>query len=395
MDIFNKCYEFTRAKEAMAAGFYPYFIPLTGNEGTEADYRGHRLIMCGSNNYLGLTTHPKVRQAAIEAIERFGTSCTGSRFLNGTLELHEQLERELAEWVGKEAALVFSTGMQVNLGTISALVGRGDVVILDKDDHASLVDGARLSWGETRRFRHNDMDDLERVLASIPAAKGKLVVVDGLFSMGGDIAPLPEIVALCKKYGARLMVDDAHAMGVLGDGRGTAAHFGLTTEVDLIMATFSKSFASLGGFIAGDEQVIHYIKHFARSLIFSASIPPANAAAALAALEVMRTEPQRIQRVNQIGAYMRQKYQDLGFNTGNSVSPIIPIIIGDDMLTFTFWRLLFEKGVFVNPVISPAVPAGSQLLRTSYMATHTEEQLARVLEVFEQVGRQIGVIARS
>lgn len=393
MDIFSKCHEFTRAKEAMAAGFYPYFIPLTGNEGNEADYRGHRLIMCGSNNYLGLTTHPKVRQAAIEAIEKFGTSCTGSRFLNGTLELHEQLERELAEWVGKEAALVFSTGMQVNLGTISALVGRGDVVILDKDDHASIVDGARLSWGETRRFRHNDMEDLERVLASIPATKGKLVVVDGLFSMGGDIAPLPEIVFLCKKYGARLMVDDAHAMGVLGGGRGTAAHFGLTDQVDLIMATFSKSFASLGGFIAGDEQVIHYIKHFARSLIFSASIPPANTAAALAALEVMRTEPERIERVNQIGAYMRQKYRELGFNTGNSASPIIPIIIGDDMLTFTFWRLLFENGVFVNPVISPAVPQGSQLLRTSYMATHTEEQLARVLEVFEQVGRQIGVIA--
>ncbi len=392
MDVFSKCYEFTRAKEAMAAGFYPYFIPLSGNEGTEADYRGHRLIMCGSNNYLGLTTHPKVRQAAIEAIERFGTSCTGSRFLNGTLELHEQLERELADWVGKEAALVFSTGMQVNLGTISALVGRGDVVILDKDDHASIVDGARLSWGETRRFRHSDMNDLERVLASIPANKGKLVVVDGLFSMGGDIAPLPEIVFLCKKYGARLMVDDAHAMGVLGGGRGSAAHFGLTDQVDLIMATFSKSFASLGGFIAGDEQVIHYIKHFARSLIFSASIPPANAAAALAALEVMRTEPERIERVNQIGERMRQKYRHMGFNTGQSASPIIPIIIGDDMLTFAFWRLLFENGVFVNPVISPAVPAGSQLLRTSYMATHTEQQLARVLEVFEQVGQQLGFI---
>lgn len=392
MDIFEKCRGFTAAKEAMAAGFYPYFIPLSESEGNVAFYRGHRLIMCGSNNYLGLTTHPKVRQAAKEAIDRFGTSCTGSRFLNGTLELHEQLEGELAEWVGKEAALVFSTGMQTNLGVISALVGRGDVVVLDKDDHASIVDGARLSWGETKRFRHNDMRDLERVLAALPEDKGKLVVVDGLFSMGGDIAPLPELVSLCRKYGARLMVDDAHAIGVLGGGRGTAAHFNLTDEVDLIMSTFSKSFASLGGFIAGDEEVIHYVKHFARALIFSASIPPANAAAALAALQVMREEPERITRVNQIAERMRHAYHQLGFNTGNSESPIIPIIIGDDQLTFLTWKLLFENGVFVNPVIAPAVPAGSQLLRTSYMATHTDEQLDQVLETFEKVGKQVGLI---
>ncbi len=393
MDIFAKCSQFTTAKEAQAAGIYPYFIPLTGNEGSEADYRGHRLIMCGSNNYLGLTTHPKVRQAAEEAIRKFGTSCTGSRFLNGTLELHEQLERELAAWVGKEAALVFSTGMQTNLGTISALVGRGDVVILDKDDHASIVDGARLSWGETKRFRHNDMEDLERVLASVPDNKGKLVVVDGLYSMGGDIAPLPEIVALCKKYGARLMVDDAHAMGVLGGGRGTAAHFGLTEEVDLIMSTFSKSFASLGGFVAGSEEVIHYIKHFARALIFSASIPPANAAAALAALEVMRSEPERIARVNEIGERMRRAYREMGFNIGNSQSPIIPIIIGDTMQTIFVWKALFDAGVFVNPVLSPAVPAGQELLRTSYMATHTDEQLEKVLAIFQQVGRNMGLIS--
>jgi len=393
MDIFEKCSQFTAAKEAQAAGIYPYFIPLTGNEGSEADYRGHRLIMCGSNNYLGLTTHPKVRQAAEDAIRKYGTSCTGSRFLNGTLEMHEQLEHELAKWVGKEAALVFSTGMQTNLGTISAIVGRGDVVILDKDDHASIVDGARLSWGETKRFRHNDMTDLERVLSGIPDSKGKLVVVDGLYSMGGDIAPLPEILALCKKYGARLMVDDAHAMGVLGGGRGTAAHFGVTEEVDLIMSTFSKSFASLGGFIAGSADVIHYIKHFARALIFSASIPPANAAAALAALEVMRDEPERIARVNQVGERMRQAYQAMGFNTGNSQSPIIPILIGDTMRTIFVWKALFEAGVFVNPVLSPAVPAGQELLRTSYMATHTEEQLERVLDVFGRVGREMGLIA--
>lgn len=391
-DIFQKCYEFTYAKEAIEAGIYPYFIPLTGNEGTEADYHGHRLIMCGSNNYLGLTTHPKVRQAAEDAIRKFGTSCTGSRFLNGTLEMHEQLEHELAEFVGKEAALVFSTGMQTNLGTISALVSRNDVVILDKDDHASIVDGARLSWGETKRFRHSDMDDLDHCLSSIPEKKGKLVIVDGLYSMGGDIAPLPEIARICKKYGARLMVDDAHSIGVLGGGRGTAAHFGITDQVDLIMSTFSKSFASLGGFIAGDEDVIHYIKHFARALIFSASIPPANAAAALAALDVMRTEPERVERLHQIAEFMRKSYQALGFNTLNSTTPVIPILIGDTMKTVMTWKMLFDSGVFVNPVLNPAVPAGQELLRTSYMASHTDEQLAKVLDIFEQVGRQMELI---
>lgn len=392
MDIFDKCSQFTAAREAQAAGIYPYFIPLTGNEGSEADFRGHRLIMCGSNNYLGLTTHPKVRQAAMEAIKKYGTSCTGSRFLNGTLEMHEQLEQELAKYVGKEAALVFSTGMQTNLGAISAIVGRGDVVILDKDDHASIVDGARLSWGDTKRFRHNDMEDLESVLKSIPDNKGKLVVVDGLYSMGGDIAPLPEILALCRKYGGRLMVDDAHAIGVLGGGRGTAAHFGLTGEVDLIMSTFSKSFASLGGFIAGSEEVIHYIKHFARALIFSASIPPPNAAAALAALQVMQEEPERIERVNQIGARMRKAFTEMGFNILNSQSPIIPILIGDTMRTVLVWKALFDAGVFVNPVLSPAVPAGQELLRTSYMATHTDEQLDQVLDIFERIGKQMGLL---
>jgi 8-amino-7-oxononanoate synthase len=393
MDIFEKCTNYTIAKEAIAAGVYPYFIPLTENEGTEAVLRGKRLIMCGSNNYLGLTTHPKVRQAAVDAINRFGTSCTGSRFLNGTLELHERLEVELAEWVGKEAALVFSTGMQTNLGTISALVGRGDVVVLDKDDHASIVDGARLSWGEIKRFRHNDMESLEKTLAAIPEKTGRMVVVDGLFSMGGDIAPLPEIVPICKKYGARLMVDDAHAVGVLGGGHGTAARFGMTKDVDLIMSTFSKSFASLGGFIAGDEYVVHYIKHNARSLIFSASMSPANTAAALAALQVMREEPERVTRLEEIGKRMRKAYKEMGFNIGGTETPIIPIIIGDDEKTLYFWRSLIENGVFVNPVLSPAVPAGMQLLRTSYMATHTDAQLDHVLEVFSQVGKQVGLIS--
>lgn len=392
MDIFDKCFNYTEAKDAMAHAIYPYFIPLSENEGTEVIFRGHRLIMCGSNNYLGLTTHPKVREAAIHAVERYGTSCTGSRFLNGTLEIHEQLEHELAEWVDREAALVFSTGMQVNLGTVSSLVGRGDFVILDKDDHASIVDGARLSFGEIERFRHNDMEHFERVLKSLPDNRGKLVVVDGLFSMEGDLAPLPEILPLARKYGARLMVDDAHGMGVMGGGHGTAAHFGLSKDVDLIMSTFSKSFASLGGFIAGDEPVIHYIKHHARALIFSASIPPANAAAALAALQVMREEPDLPRRVLQNAEKMRKGFVSLGFNIGESVTPVVPIIIGDNPRTFLMWKLLFDNGVFVNPVISPAVASGRQLLRTSYMSTHTDEQLDHVLEIFEQVGKQVGLI---
>lgn len=392
MDIFAKCHDFTIAKQAIEQGIYPYFIPMAENEGTEVVFEGKRLIMCGSNNYLGLTTDPRVKKAACEAIERYGTSCTGSRFLNGTLALHEQLEHELAEWVGKEAALVFSTGMQTNLGTISALVGRNDVVILDKDDHASIVDGARLGFGKIERFRHNDVEHLERVLRSIPEESGKLIVVDGLFSMGGDLAPLPDIVAVARKYGARVMVDDAHGMGVLGGGRGTAAHFGVTDEVDLIMSTFSKSFASLGGFVAGDEPVIHYVKHHARALIFSASIPASNAMAALTALRIMREEPERIERVNKIGEYMRKAFREMGFNIGNSQSPIVPIIIGDDEKTFLAWRLLFENGVFVNPVISPAVPPGMQLLRTSYMATHTDQQLEQVLEVFYKVGKMVGLI---
>ena len=392
MDIFQKCFDFMDVKNAKATGIYPFFIPLTENEGTEATYKGHRLIMCGSNNYLGLTTHPKVKEAALDAINRYGTSCTGSRFLNGTLELHEQLEREMAEWVGKEAALCFSTGMQVNLGTISALVTRGDYVILDKDDHASIVDGARLGYGKIERFVHNDIAHFERTLQSIPENAAKLVVVDGLFSMEGDLAPLPEMVPLVKKYGARLMVDDAHGMGVLGGGRGTVAHFGVTDEVDLIMSTFSKSFASLGGFIAGDEDVVSYIKHFGRSMIFSASIPPANAAAALAALEVMRTEPERPARVLANAEKMRKGYKQLGFDIGRSVTPVVPIIIGDDQLTFLMWKTLFDEGVFVNPVISPAVPPGHQLLRTSYMATHTDAQLDKVLDIFERVGKKLGVI---
>ncbi len=392
MDLFQKCYEFTIAKEAMREGYYPYFIPLDDTEGTEVTIAGRRLIMIGSNNYLGLTTHPKVRQAAIDAIKRYGTSCTGSRFLNGTLHLHIELEQKLANLVGKEAALVFSTGFQVNLGTISALVDRHDYVITDKEDHASIIDGCRLSMGTMKRFPHNDMDALDRLLASLPEDAGKLVVVDGVFSMAGDLAPLPDLVRICKKYGARLMVDDAHGIGVTGGGRGTAWHFGVTEDVDLIMGTFSKSFASLGGFIAGDEPVIHYIQHMARSFIFSASMPPANIAAVSAAIDVMLEEPERVERLWAISNRMRTELNRMGYNTGTSCTPIIPIIIGDDMKTLFSWKALFEAGVYTNAVIPPAVPPNRSLLRTSYMATHTDEQIDRVLELFEQVGKQMGLI---
>jgi 8-amino-7-oxononanoate synthase len=392
MDLFEKCWKWTDAKDLMQTGFYPFFLPLEDTEGTEVTIGDKKLVMVGSNNYLGLTTHPKVRDAAIEATRDFGTSCTGSRFLNGTLAWHLELEERLAQYMEKEAALVFSTGYQTNLGTISALIGRGDYVITDKDDHASIVDGCRLSFGTMKRFRHNDMQDLDRVLSKIPTEAAKLVVVDGVFSMGGDIAPLPDIIPLCRKYDARLMVDDAHSIGVLGGGKGTAVHLGVNDDVDLIMGTFSKSFASLGGFIAGSEPVIHYIQHHARSLIFSASMPPGNVAAVSAALDVMIEEPERIERVNTIGDFMRQEYAKLGFDTGASQTPIIPILIGDQNATFLTWKLLFEAGVYTNPVIPPAVPPTQTLLRTSYMATHTDEQMEFVLETFAKIGRMVDLI---
>jgi 8-amino-7-oxononanoate synthase len=392
MDLFSKCQNYSEAKELMASGFYPYFMPLDDTEGTEVTISGRKLVMIGSNNYLGLTTHPKVRNAAIEATREFGTSCTGSRFLNGTLAWHLDLEKRMAAYIDKEAALVFSTGYQTNLGTISSLIGRNDYVITDKDDHASIVDGCRLSFGTMKRYRHNDMDDLERVLSKLPADTGKLVVVDGVFSMGGDIAPLPDMIPICKKYEARLMVDDAHGIGVLGGGKGTAIHLGVNDDVDLVMGTFSKSFASLGGFIAGSEPTIHYIQHHARSLIFSASMPPGNVAAVGAALDVMNEEPERIERVNEIGAFMRREFQTLGFDTGPSETPIIPIIIGDMQATFLIWKILFEEGVYTNPVIPPAVPQNLSLLRTSYMATHTDDQMHFVLEKFAKVGTALGLI---
>jgi 8-amino-7-oxononanoate synthase len=393
-DIFDKAQAFTRAREAQAIGLYPFFIPFDDAEGTIVRIDGRKIIMIGSNNYLGLTTHPKVREAAIEAVRRFGTSCTGSRFMNGTLTLHNELEKRLAKFVGKEAALVYSTGFQTNLGTISALVGRGDVVITDKEDHASIVDGCRLAYGEMRRFKHSDMEDLERVLQGVDDDVGRLVVVDGVYSMGGDIAPLPEIVKLCEKYGARLMVDDAHSVGVLGEGRGTSAHFGLTDKVDLIMGTFSKSFASIGGFIAGDEQTIHYIQHHARALIFSASLPAPNVASVLAALDIIESQPELVQRLWDNAEYMRKGLVELGFDTDPSQTPIIPIVVRDEGLTIMFWKALFDAGLYTNAVIPPGVPPNMSLLRTSYMATHTHDQLDTALEILDEVAHSLDVLKK-
>ena len=392
LDIFTKCGEFTDARLAQAAGLYPYFLPLEDTEGTEVVVDGRRILMIGSNNYLGLTTDPRVRQASMDAVARYGTSCTGSRFLNGTLKLHQELEQRLAAFVDKPAALVFSTGYQVNVGTISSLVGRGDVVIADKDDHASIVDGCMLALGELRRYNHNDLVHLERVLSGLDDKTGRMIVVDGVYSMGGDLAPLPELVRLARKYGARLMVDDAHSLGVMGRGRGTAAHFGLTDQVDLIMGTFSKSFASLGGFIAGDDDVVHYIQHHARSLIFSASMPASNVAAVLAAVDIMEKEPELVDRLWAVTERMRAGLTAMGFNMGPSVTPIIPIRTGDQATTILAWKKCYDAGLYTNAVLAPAVPPDECLLRTSYMATHTDEQIDRALSILGQVGRELGLI---
>lgn len=392
MDLFEKCRNFTIARMAQASGLYPYFIPIENSEGTEAIINGRRVLMFGSNNYLGLTMDPRIRKAATDAIDEFGPSCTGSRLANGTLELHLELEGRLANFLGKESALVFSTGYQVNLGVISCLVGRGDVVITDKEDHASIVDGCMLSLGELRRYRHNDMEHLERVLKGLDEDSGKFLVVDGVYSVAGDLAPLPEIIELCKKYNVRIMVDDAHGVGVMAEGRGTPAHFGVIDDIDLIMGTFSKSFASLGGYVAGDENTIHYIQHHARSIIFSAAIPAANAATALAALDIMENEPEHTARLWSNAERMRSGLTDLGFNTGTSVTPIIPIIIGELEPTLFAWKKAFEAGVYTNCFVPPAAVEGQSLLRTSYMATHTEEQIDRGLEIIEDVGQGLGLI---
>ncbi|MDP3024267.1 MAG: pyridoxal phosphate-dependent aminotransferase family protein [candidate division Zixibacteria bacterium] len=393
MELFEKCKKFTEARKVIASGYYPYFIPISSEQDTKVTVRGKEMIMIGSNNYLGLTSHPQVKQAAIDAIKIYGSGCTGSRFLNGTLDIHEELERKLAQFMQKEAALVFSTGFQTNLGTISSLVNKGDYIIMDRSDHASIVDGCRLSFGKVLKFRHSNMSDLKRVLSSLPKNSGKLIIVDGVFSMEGDIAKLPDIVDLAKKYHARVMVDDAHSIGVLGEnGRGTAEHFNLEDEVDIIMGTFSKSFASIGGFIAGSEEVIHYVKHFSRTLIFSASPPPSAVATVSKALDIIMAEPQRRKHLWQITHRMHRDFRALGFDIGDTETPIIPIMIGENLKTFKFWKMLFDQGLFANTAISPAVPPGTARIRTSYTATHTDTQMDRVLEVFEKVGKKMGVI---
>jgi 8-amino-7-oxononanoate synthase len=391
-DIFSKAFGFQRAREAQAIGIYPFFVPFDDSEGTIVRAEGREILMLGSNNYLGLTTHPKVREAAINAIKRYGTSVTGSRFMNGTLQIHRELEDRLARFVGKEAALVFSTGFQTNLGAISAIVGRGDYVITDKEDHASIIDGCRLSYGEMKRFKHSDVADLDRVLAQLPGDVGKIVIVDGVYSMGGDIAPLPALLEVTRRHGARLLVDDAHSMGVLGGGRGTSAHFGVTDDVDLITGTFSKSFASIGGFVAGDDQVIHYIQHFARSMIFSAALPAPNVATVIAAIDIIESEPEYVQRLWDNVNYMKREISSLGYDIGITETPIIPLIIRDEGLGLLLWKALLDAGVYTNVVIPPAVPPNMTLLRTSYMATHTREQLDRALEILDRVGHAVGVL---
>ncbi|MFQ5650966.1 MAG: aminotransferase class I/II-fold pyridoxal phosphate-dependent enzyme [bacterium] len=393
MDLFDKCKNFTRARELQAQGWYPYFKAIESGADSEVVIDGHKLIMIGSNNYLGLTQDARIKKSAQDAIEKFGSGCTGSRFLNGTLSLHEQLEQRLAEFMAAEAALVFSTGFQTNLGTLATIVGKDDVIFADRKNHASIVDGNRLSFGRVVKFKHNNMRDLERLLAASNPNAGKLIVVDGVFSMEGNLIDLPDIVKVAKKYGARVMVDDAHSIGVFGkNGRGTAEHFGLEQEVDITMGTFSKSFASLGGFIASTESVIHYVKHHARALIFSASIPPANAASVLTALDIIKKEPERREKLWHNVNKMKRAFDQLGFDTCGSESPVIPIVIGEDADTFVFWKKLFENGVFANPAIPPAVPPGKSLIRTSYMATHTDEELNIVLDVFERLGKEFGLI---
>jgi len=393
MDVFEKCARiFEQTQELRESGHYFFFRKLESPQDSEVVVNGKRVIMVGSNNYLGLTTHPRVKEAAIKAIERFGSGCAGSRLLNGNLEIHEELEKKLARFFRKEAALVFATGYQTNLGTISAVLGRNDVAIIDKYDHASIIDGCRLSFGQAKKYRHNDMKDLERVLEGTKG-KGKLIIVDGIFSMDGDIADLPSIVKLAKAYNARVMVDDAHAVGVLGEGgRGTAEHFALENQVDLIMGTYSKSLAAIGGFVAGPREVIDYIKHVGRSMMFSASLPPSLVATVSTALDIIEEVPQLRIQLWKNTHKMLQGYKTLGFDTGTSETPIIPIIIKDSMKVYQMCHHLFEKGVFVNAVVSPAVPPGRELLRTSYMATHTEDQLDKVLSAFEKVGKELRVI---
>ncbi len=396
MDLFEKCYNFTRADDVKAAGVYPYFRAIEANEGPVVKIEGRQIIMAGSNNYLGLTAHPKVREAAINAIKDYGTGCSGSRYLTGTLDLHIRLEEKLADFLGKEAVLLFATGYQTAQGIIPTLVSKGDYIISDKDNHACIVAAnlmAKGGFAEFKRYKHNDMEDLERVLKNIPVDAAKLVASDGVFSTTGEIVELPKLVELCKKYNARILIDDAHSTGVIGKGgRGTASEFGLDKDVDMVMGTFSKTFASLGGFVGGEERVINYIKHNSPALIFSASPTPASVAAADAALDILIAEPERITNLIRNAQKMREGFKNLGFRVIDSRTAIVPVVLGEDDLVFMFWRKLFDAGVFVNAFISPGVPPGMAMLRTSFMATHEDKQLDRILELFGDIGKEMGII---
>ncbi len=396
MDLFEKCYNFTRADEVKAAGIYPYFRAIEANEGPVVKIEGRQIIMAGSNNYLGLTAHPKVREAAIKAIKDYGTGCSGSRYLTGTLDLHIKLEEKLADFLGKESVLLFSTGYQTAQGIIPTLVSKGDFIISDKDNHACIIAANMMAKGgfaEFKRYKHNDMEDLEKVLAKIPIEAAKLVVSDGVFSTTGEIVDLPKLVELSNKYKARILIDDAHSTGVIGKGgRGTSSEFGLVDEVDMVMGTFSKTFASLGGFVGGESKVINYLKHHSLALIFSASPTPASVAAADAALEILKAEPERIARLISNAEKMRKGFKEMGYNVIESRTAIVPVVLGEDNLVFMFWKKLFDAGVFVNAFISPGVPPGMAMLRTSFMATHEDKHLDRILELFGDIGKEMGLI---
>ena len=391
--LHEKLSKFTRAEEVKKAGLYPYFRVIESDQDTEVMINGKKVLMFGSNSYLGLTNHPAIKKASIAAVNKYGCGCAGSRFLNGTLDIHLELENKLAEFVGKEAALVFSTGFQVNLGVIPALLGRHDYLILDELDHASIIDGSRLSFGRTLKYRHNDLESLEKVLQSCDTDKIKLIVTEGIFSMDGDIVNLPGIMQLAEKYGAQVMIDDAHSLGVIGEGgRGASSHFNLTDKTDLIMGTFSKSLASIGGFIAASQTTINFLKHHARSLIFSASISPAATASVIAALDVMKNEPERIEQLWANTYFALSELKRLGFDTGCSQTPIIPILIRDDLKTFQLSKILLDEGIFVNPVTSPAVAKEDSLIRFSLMATHTKEQIEKAIEKLYAVSKKLNII---
>jgi 8-amino-7-oxononanoate synthase len=395
-DIFEKAFGFTKADEVKAMGLYPYFKPLEATDGTIVEIEGNEVIMAGSNNYLGLTNDPRTIEAAKNALVKYGTGCTGSRYLNGTLDIHLELEDRLASFMQKESCVLFSTGYQTNEGSIQTIAGRNDIIFSDKDNHACIVVGTQCSVAKTVRYQHNDMNHLRRLLEKADPEAGKIIISDGVFSMSGTIAKIPEIIQISQEFGARLYLDDAHAVGVIGEGgRGSASTFGSLDQVDLVSGTFSKSFASLGGFLVGKREVIEYIRHHSPAHIFSASMPPANVATVLKAMDIMEEEPWRLTRLNEISTYMRTELRKLGFNVWTSETPIIPIVIGEMMMCFQFWKDLFEAGVYANAVIPPAVPAGQSLLRTSYMASHTDEHLDRILEAFRKVGLKHGIIDQN